>query len=78
MGDDYRITDPETACVSSAKLQVLMVAGAVAEWRRTARTVMQSFQPRYSSKEAYFAEIDQFMSDRSLISYQDGEAIVIL
>lgn len=73
-GDDYRITDPETACVLSAKAQVLMAAELLRGDAARARAVLAGFRPRYASKEDYFAAVDAFMTDRSLIAYGDGLA----
>ncbi|MEA4965244.1 MAG: amidohydrolase [Oscillospiraceae bacterium] len=76
-GDDYRIADAETACVQSAKLQVLLAAELLRNGAAVAREIVRGFTPRYKSKEEYFAAIDRLFSDRTLVDYRpDGTAVV--
>jgi len=75
-GDDYRIVNPDLCCVLSAKAQVLMAVELLRDGAAKAKHVIADFRPRYPSKEAYFEAVDQFMTDRSLISYGDGTAKV--
>lgn len=76
-GDDYRIVDKETACVQSAKAQILLAAELLRDDAAVAKEIIATFTPRYPTKEAYFAEIDQLMVDRQLLQYRaDGTAVV--
>lgn len=73
-GDDYRIVDPVKACVMSAQAQVLMAVELLKKDAARARHVIETFQPVYPSKEAYFEAVDQLMSDRSLVKYTETGA----
>ena len=75
-GDDYQITDPDTCCVMGAAIQVCLAAALLENGAAKAKTVLAGPPLRYASKEAYFEAMNRFMSDRELVSYEDGKAIV--
>ena len=58
----------------SAQAQVLMAVELLKKDAARARHVIETFQPVYPSKEAYFEAVDQLMSDRSLVKYTETGA----
>jgi hypothetical protein len=75
-GDDYEIVDPYMACVMSAQAQLLMAVTLLKDDGARAKHVMETFQPVYPSKEAYFEAVNQLMSDRGLVTYTENGAEV--
>ena len=75
-GDNCQITDPIRACVMSAQAQVLMAATLLKDNAARAKEVVETFQPVYPSKEAYFEAVNQLLSDRDLVVYNDAGAEV--
>jgi hypothetical protein len=73
-GDDYRIVDPIKACVMSAQAQVLMVVELLKNDAARAKHVIETFQPVYPSKEAYFEAVNQLMADKGLVTYTESGA----
>ena len=72
-GADYRIADPVTACVTSAKCQLLMVRMLLENNAAEARRVVESSKPRFSSKADYFAMMDALTLDREAVrTNEDG------
>lgn len=76
-GDDYRIVDPETACVKSAQCQVLMVAELLKDNAARAKVVIDNFKPVYPSIKAYFEAMDQLLTDRELVKYTETGAEIV-
>lgn len=68
-GANYQITDPETACVTSAKYQLMMVELLLCDQAHRATEIIECFQPRFPNKEAYFACIDRLTSQGDRINY---------
>ena len=77
-GADYRIADPELACVASAKWQVAMVSLLLKDGARRATEIIDSFVPTFASKEEYFTYVDSLYCEGDRISYEEGEARVRL
>lgn len=76
-GNDYYIADPETACVSSAKVQLVFLKLLLQNGAETAKKVIAEFQPVYPSKEAYFRYMDSLSIDVQAVSYEkDGNVIL--
>ncbi len=75
-GDDFFITDPETCCVLSAAAEVMLTAVLLENHAGRAKQIFAGPPLRYPNKEAYFAEINRFLSDKSLIRYHGDSASV--
>lgn len=76
-GSDYRITDPETALVLSAKWQLTMLALLLADGGSRALRIKEEYQPPFPSKEQYLAYLDQLISSGDRITYQDDGNVQI-
>ncbi len=78
-GNNYAITDPEKACVDSAKWQLAMVRLLLQDGAVRARKIMEDYQPLFPSKEAYLAYVDRLCRSGDRISYrEDGTAVAEL
>lgn len=77
-GKDYRIADPEKACVDSAKLQVAMLCLLLEKNGARAEKIIQGFKPKFKSKESYFAYVEQLNCTGDRIVYKDDTATVRL
>ncbi len=69
-GTDYRIEDPETACVDSAKVQVLAVRLLLENGAQRAREIIDAYEPAFRTKEEYFAFVDSLDMDRDMVTYE--------
>lgn len=76
-GVDFRIADPETACVKSAQIQLLFLRRILGEGAAIARQAIAQYQPLFHSKEEYFAYIDGVKLDRDAVAYQEDGAITL-
>ena len=75
-GDDYLVTDPVKACLGAATVQICMAERLLQDNAKLAREVLENAELRYPSKEAFFADIDQLLSDKDLVGY-DGDTITV-
>lgn len=72
-GDDYRIDEPEKACILSAEAQVAVLTKLLQDDAKLAKYVAESYTAPYAGKEAFFAEWDKFISDKELVQYGKDE-----
>lgn len=78
-GSDYRIEDPQTACVGGAKFQLAMIYLLLSNDAQRAKTVVAESKPPFASKEEYFAYLDSLVCSGDRIQYgADGSATVDL
>lgn len=75
-GDDYRITDAENACVTSAEGQLALAVRLLEHDAAAAKAVVAAYHAPYASFQEYFADWDRFGKSEELISYGDGQATV--
>lgn len=71
-GDDYYVSDPDRACIKSAKLQLAMLCLLLQDGAKRAKDIIENFKPLFCSKEEYFKYIDTFWSDGDRIIYKDN------
>lgn len=76
-GNDFRIADPENACVSSAAGQLVLAAVLLSDGAKLAREVVDSYEPLYPDKAAYFADWDRFMAERELVAYDENGNVAV-
>lgn len=79
-GADYRIANPELACVGSAKWQLNMLSLLLGNGAERAYKIIENFIPKFASKEEYFEYIGKMTSIKgNRIEYKDdGTAVVKL
>lgn len=75
-GDNYRVTDPETLCVLNAVVDLRITAKLLENNAARGRQVLAGPPLRYASMQEYFADVDQFLSDRELVHYDGNTAVV--
>ncbi len=74
-GNDYYIADPESACVTSAKVQLNMLSLLLGNGAERAKKVIAEYKPVFASKEAYFEAMENLRLDCTAVAYEsDGQA----
>lgn len=78
-GSDFKITNPEMACIGAAKWQLAMLELLLKENATRAEQILREYKPMFASKEAYLEYLDDFYSDGCRINYrEDGIAEIKL
>ncbi len=78
-GSDFRITDPEAACVDSAKWQLTMLYLLLKKDGERAKKIVDEYTPIFSGKYGYISYMDALMDSGDRIEYtEDGNAKVRL
>lgn len=73
-GANFKITDPETACVKSAMIQLLMLRLLLQDGGARAKSIIENYQPEFSSMQEYFDFVDGLNLDQQAVSYgEDGQ-----
>lgn len=68
-GNDYRIADPETACVKSAEVQLVFLAMILENGGEKAKGILADYKPPFGSMGEYFAYVDKLELDCRAVSY---------
>ena len=77
-GKDYYVSNPDLACVASAKWQVAMLTLLLQDNAERALEVVKNYQAPFASKEAYLAYLDSLCSEGERITYEEEQAIIRL
>ncbi len=77
-GNDYEISDPEAACVVSAKWQVLMLRLLLQNDAARAKQIVAEYKPPFSSKEAFLTYLDSLNTNGDRIVYKEDAAEIRL
>ena len=76
-GSDAKITNPEWACVGSAKWQMNMLYLLLKDGARRAKDIVKNYDAPFKSHKAYFNYIDKLKKEGNRINYNsDGTALV--
>ena len=76
-GSDYRVADPEAACIKNAKWQVSLVGVLLGGGAARAKKIVAEYRPLFGSKEEYFAYVESLSSSGERIVYNpDGTALI--
>jgi len=77
-GSDYYITDPETACVTNAKWQLMILKCLLENGAERAEKVRSSYHPPFAAKEEFLARQERMRRSGDRIEYlADGGIRVI-
>ncbi|MBE6642807.1 MAG: amidohydrolase [Ruminococcaceae bacterium] len=76
-GSNYYITDPESACVFSAKFQLVYLHELLKDDAKEAKRVIANAKTPYKSMEEYFAAIDAFCKDREAVIYEEDGTVTL-
>ncbi len=71
-GNDYRISDPDTACLLSAKWQLCLLRLLLQENGKRAKAILEQFTPRFASAKAYFAAHDALRGEGDRVFYDEA------
>ena len=74
-GANYRIVNPELACVGSAKWQVGMITLLLKNGGERARKIADEFEPPFASVEEYFKYVDSLECRGDRITYNDDKTV---
>ena len=76
-GSDYYITNPESACIFSAKVQLSFLHALLKDGAAEAKRVIANSQHPYKTKAEYFAAINAFMRDKEAVIYNDDDTVTL-
>ncbi len=76
-GNNYHIEDRETACISSAKCQLVMLHLLLSNNAAEAKRVIAEKDLRYTSKDAYFKAIDALTQDKKAVIYKEDGTVIL-
>lgn len=76
-GNNYQVSDPETACVTSAKWQLAMLGILLGNNAERAKQVLSEFKPRFASAKEYFKVHDELSGEGDRIFYNDDKSVTV-
>ena len=76
-GADYIISDPYTACIRSAKVQLGFLERLLENNAKLANQVISEYKPIYGSIAEYFQKIDSLSIDSQAVTYSDDNCITL-
>jgi len=76
-GNDYRIVDPNAACVDNAKWQLTMLRLLLENDAARARKILADFKPQFASKKEYLDFIDSLNDEGDRIAYREDGTVEI-
>ena len=76
-GADFRIADPETACVTSAKWQLLTLRLLLCDGAARANRILSDYRPVFPSKAAYFAYVDGLSMAGQAVRYREDGTVLL-
>ncbi len=76
-GTTYQIVDPESACVTSAKCQLLTLKLLLENGAEKAKQIVESYEPPFKSKEEYFAFVDSLDMDKQTVTYEEDGSVTL-
>lgn len=77
-GSDYFIADPQTACLDSAKVQLIMLHKLLSDNAARANYIIENKKVCFASKEEYFARMQKLDVEGERVKYLDNGEIVVL
>ena len=76
-GADYYIADPESACVFSAKFQLVFLHELLKDDAAEAKRVVANANPTYKTKKEFFEAIDSFFKDKEAVIYNEDGTVTL-
>lgn len=76
-GKDYRIVDPELACVKSAEVQLVFLVMALKDGAARAKELIADYDPTFGSYQEYFDYADKLNLDCQAVSYEEDGSVVL-
>ena len=72
-----KIVDPDAACVSSAKSQLIALKLLLENDAVKAKEIVADYEPAMKSKEEYFAAVDSLDMDKHTVTYQEDGTVIL-
>lgn len=76
-GNNYYISDPESACVNAAKAMTLLSCHLLAGQGEEAERIIANAKPVFASKEAYFEAVDKMFLDKEAVFYHEDGTVTL-
>ena len=76
-GSDYTIVDVDTACVDSAKIQLIAIKHLLENDARKARQATDLYKPYFKDKKEYFAFVDSIQKEIDAVIYEEDGNITL-
>ena len=76
-GKDFRVFDPDTACVDSARIQFLVLRTLLQNDAAKAWESIRSYHPYFKNLDEYFAFKDGLARDYDAVSYGENGSITL-
>ena len=76
-GVTMKIVDPDAACVSSAKSQLIALKLLLENDAVKAKEIVADYEPAMKSKEEYFAAVDSLDMDKHTVTYQEDGTVIL-
>ena len=76
-GPTYRIADFDSACMDSAKAQVMIIRKLLENEAAKAKYVVENANPRFKSKEEYIAFMDSLYFDKQAVVYNEDGTVLL-
>lgn len=77
-GMDFKIADPEKACVKSAKMQVAFLTKLLENGAEKAKEIIKNYKPLFASKEEYLKYVDNINKSGDRIQYDETKVEITL
>jgi hypothetical protein len=77
-GSDYKLENPQTACIDSAKVQLIMLSLLLSDQAKRAHDVLANKHVPFASKEAYFERMQELEHEGDRLEYGDNGEIRVL
>lgn len=76
-GPTYHIADFDSACMDSAKAQVLIIRKLLENDAAKAKYVVENAAPHFNSKEEYLNHIDSLFSEKEAVIYNEDGTVLL-
>ncbi len=76
-GPTYRIADFDSACMDSAKAQVMIIRKLLENGAAKAKYVIENATPHFKSKDEYIEYIDSLFSEKDAVVYNDDGTVLL-
>lgn len=76
-GPTYRIADFDSACMDSAKAQVMIIRRLLRNDAEKAKFVIENAKPQFSTREEFTAYLDTLFSDKEAVVYSEDGKVVL-
>ena len=76
-GINYVISDPETACVDSAKMQLGALKLLLENDAVKAKAIVENYQPAFNSYQEYFDFVDSLDMEKQTVIYEEDGTVTL-